>query len=94
MYKAIIAFTDLQDANHIYHTGDTYPRDGLDPSQERIDELSGSANKVGCPLIAKVKAIEPGKTSPRRSQKKDPERIKESSTNASKAGKPLTKAAE
>ena len=59
VYKAIIAFTDLQDANHIYHTGDIYPRDGLDPSQERIDELSGSANKVGCPLIAKVKVLEP-----------------------------------
>ena len=59
MYKAIIAFTDLQDANHIYHTGDIYPRDGYEPSQERIDELSGSANKVGCPLIAKVKALDP-----------------------------------
>ena len=59
MYKAIIAFTDLQDANHIYHTGDIYPRDGYEPSQERIDELSGSANKVGCPLIAKVKGFEP-----------------------------------
>ena len=76
MYKAIIAFTDLQDANHIYHVGDTYPRDGLVPSQERIDELSGSANKVGCPLIAKDKALEPDgepsedKPKPRRTSKK------------------------
>lgn len=76
MYKAIIAFTDLQDANHIYHIGDIYPRGGLDPSQERIDELSGSANKVGCPLIAKVKALEPDdepsedKPKPRRTSKK------------------------
>lgn len=54
MYKAIIAFTDLQDANHIYHVGDIYPREGFEPSQERIDELSGSANKVGSPLIAVI----------------------------------------
>lgn len=59
MYKAIIAFTDLQDANHIYHVGDIYPRDGFEPSQERIDELSGSANKVGCPLITEIAELDP-----------------------------------
>lgn len=55
MYKVIKYFTDLQDDNHAYNVGDTYPRKGLNPSEERIAELSGSDNKQGVPLIKEVK---------------------------------------
>lgn len=51
MYKVIARFADLQDENHIYEIGDTYPRKGSKPSKERIEELAGDTNKIGIPLI-------------------------------------------
>ena len=53
MYKVVKKFADLQDNNHIYNEGDTFPRDGVKVSAERIAELSGSENKQGVPLIEK-----------------------------------------
>ena len=55
MHKVIKAFLDLQDDNRLYNEGDTYPREGLKPSPERIKELSGNDNKIGEPLIKTVK---------------------------------------
>lgn len=54
MYKVIAYFTDLQDNNHPYNVGDVYPRAGVEATEARIAELSGSNNKQGKPLIAKV----------------------------------------
>lgn len=50
-YEVIKSFTDLQDNNFLYNVGDTYPREGYTPTDRRIDELSGSANKQHTPLI-------------------------------------------
>ena len=54
MYKVINYFADLQDNNFAYEVGDTFPRAGLEVTEERLAELSGSNNKQGKPLIAKV----------------------------------------
>lgn len=54
MYKVIKAFTDLQDGNHIYFSGEPYPRKGYAPGEDRIAELAGSKNKLGYPLIVKT----------------------------------------
>lgn len=54
MYKVIRYFTDLQDDEYIYREGDTYPREGLTPTTERIVELSTNRNLQGVPLIKKV----------------------------------------
>lgn len=54
MYKVIERFMDLQDENHIYEIGDTYPRKGSKPSKERIEELAGDKNLIGFPLIRSV----------------------------------------
>lgn len=54
MYKTIAFFTDLQDNGHPYEVGDVYPREGLEPSPERISELSGPYNLRKTPLIAEV----------------------------------------
>lgn len=63
MYKVIYKFADLEDDSYVYEVGDTYPRKGLDPTDERIGELSGSENKIGKPLIEKVKqAKKPAET--------------------------------
>ena len=56
MYKVIKHFTDLQDKDHPYNVGDTFPRKGLNVSAERLAELAGSNNKQGEPLIAEVKS--------------------------------------
>ena len=54
MYKVIHYFTDLKDNRHAYNVGDVYPRAGVEADEARIAELSGSDNKQGKPLIAKV----------------------------------------
>lgn len=55
MYKVRKFFTDLHDNNHPYDVGDTFPRQGMTASEERIAELAGSNNKQGQPLIELVK---------------------------------------
>lgn len=47
-YVVIKDFTDLQDKNHIYRVGDKYPRKGR-VKNERVEELSSSANKLKTP---------------------------------------------
>lgn len=54
MYRVIHFFTDLQDGNHPYNVGDTFPRQGMDVSDARIAELSSDRNKQRVPLIEAV----------------------------------------
>jgi hypothetical protein len=51
MYKAIINFTDLQDNGRAYKAGDVYPREGYTPTNKRIEELAGTANRLSKPVI-------------------------------------------
>ena len=51
MYKVLVMFTDLQDNGYKYLPGNEYPRKGLNPSPERIVELSTTANKRHIKLI-------------------------------------------
>ncbi|WP_420768752.1 hypothetical protein ACNR9V_03230 [Parageobacillus thermoglucosidasius] len=53
-YVVIKDFKDLQDRQHIYRVGDTYPREGYKPSKKRIEELLSDKNLIGEPLIAEV----------------------------------------
>ena len=53
-YTVIRYFTDLQDKNYAYRAGDTYPREGLSPSAERIEELASDKNKQKTPLIQAI----------------------------------------
>ena len=54
MYKVIKSFTDLQDNNHAYSVGDTFPHNGVEVDAERIAELSSDKNRLGVPLIEEV----------------------------------------
>lgn len=54
MYKVIKFFTDLQDGDHSYSVGDTFPREGVAVTDTRIAELAGCENKQGVPLIQKA----------------------------------------
>lgn len=51
MYKVIKYFTDLQDNDCPYKEGDIFPRKGVEVSEERLAELSGSNNRRKEPLI-------------------------------------------
>ena len=53
-YTVIHYFVDLQDSNHPYKVGDTFPRLGLVVSDARLKELSSNKNKQGKPLIEKI----------------------------------------
>lgn len=64
MYKVIKMFADLQDKNHVYKVGDTFPREGLKVSDSRLAELAGNSNKQGVPLIEKVEVKKPAKKAP------------------------------
>jgi hypothetical protein len=54
LYKVIKHFVDLQDNNHKYDIGDTYPRKGLNVLQSRINELASNKNLQKIPLIEEV----------------------------------------
>lgn len=55
MYKVIKFFTDLNDNEHAYKVGDTFPREGVEVNPERLKALSTSENKRGIPVIEEVK---------------------------------------
>ena len=81
MYKVTHFFHDLQDYTttkngtvyHAYDVGDTYPRRGYEPSEERIKELSGKDNIRGVTLIELVeeqeKPVEEQEKAPKRKAK-------------------------
>jgi hypothetical protein len=51
-YKVIEDFKDLEYNNHDYSVGDIYPVEGSpEPSQDRINDLLGTNNKLGRPVI-------------------------------------------
>jgi hypothetical protein len=58
MYVVKVFFTDLQDNNHAYNVGDTFPRGGMAVTPDRIKELSGTQNKRGIALIEEVRGAE------------------------------------
>ena len=72
MYVAIKRFVDLTDDDHIYNAGDVYPRDGFEPSRERIIELATSKNKLEAPLITYIEddKVEDEKDTPKKTTKK------------------------
>ena len=50
-YEVIEYFEDLLDNRRKYFHGDVYPRRGLKPTAERLEELSTDRNCRGVPLI-------------------------------------------
>lgn len=58
MYRVLRFFRDLQDNNHAYHVGDTFPHDGMTVTEKRLLELSTDKNRRHMPLIEKVEVVE------------------------------------
>lgn len=53
-YVVVKDFSDIQDDRHVYLTGDTFPREGLNVSKERVAELASKDNARGEVLIKAV----------------------------------------
>lgn len=51
-YIVIRYFTDAQDNEYAYHEGDTYPREGLNVTEQRINDLLSGNNFQKVALIA------------------------------------------
>jgi hypothetical protein len=54
-YRVLEDFSDKQDDRRPYKVGDVYPREGLDPSPQRIAELLGPDNARHRPVIEVIK---------------------------------------
>ena len=54
MYRVVHKFYDLQDNNHAYSVGDTFPHNGVEVDAERIAELESDKNRLGVPLIEEI----------------------------------------
>ena len=86
-YISATVWRDLTD-RHLYAEGDEFPFDGREVPAERLDELAGSGNRAGFPLIRAVdvqdepeevrkeaepeEAAEARKTAPRKAPAKKP----------------------
>lgn len=58
-YVVLRDFKDLKDSDKIYTVGDTFPHEGSKKmTAKRINELLGSKNKHGKPIIEKVPLTE------------------------------------
>ena len=74
MYRVIVYFEDLQDNNHPYRVGDTFPREGFEPDASRFFELSTDANIRGIPLIEEVKPEKADEPAPKKRTRKAEEK--------------------
>ena len=54
MHRVLHKFYDLQDNNHAYSVGDTFPHNGVEVDAERIEELASDKNRLGIPLIEEI----------------------------------------
>ncbi len=64
MYKVIRYFVDLQDNGHGYNIDDTFPREGLEVTPERLAQLTSCNNRRKTPLIALVEEAPEVKEAP------------------------------
>ena len=67
MYRVIHKFYDLQDNNHAYSVGGTFPHNGVEVDAERIAELSSDKNRLRVPLIEEI-AEKPKRTRKKKSE--------------------------
>ena len=54
MYRVVHKFYDLKDNNHAYSVGDLFPHNGACVAEDRVVELMGENNRLGCPLIKEI----------------------------------------
>lgn len=58
MYKVIENFVEKYDGGKLYLKGEVYPREGFEPTEARIKQLTTGANSYGYPFLEVIE--EPG----------------------------------
>lgn len=86
MYRVISYFEDLTDGRHAYNVGDAYPREGLEVTEARINELATAANKLHKPLIEKVEPKTVDIPAPIESEATETAEVKPKKTRTKKNG--------
>lgn len=52
-YDVLVSFTDPEDGNTVYWAGkNLYPRDGYEPTEERVKYLQGNKTRFKQPVIS------------------------------------------
>lgn len=67
MHRVVHKFYDMQDNNHAYSVGDTFPHNGVEVDADRIAELASDKNRLGVPLIEEI-AEKPKRTRKKKSE--------------------------
>lgn len=60
-YRVIVPFFDLQDGDHAYSIGDSFPRKGVTVSEERLAHLMSNKTRHRRPVIEKLQTKKKGK---------------------------------
>jgi hypothetical protein len=68
MYEVIKDFVDVQNNNHLYRVGDSFPYNGADVSEDRCAELASTSNRCG---VALIKAIDKAEKKSKKTKKKE-----------------------
>lgn len=85
-YIVVTDFTDKND-KHIYRTGDTYPRPGVEVSEERVAELTSADNMRGEVLVKAVGAPKTAEIRPVKEEKKEVDKSVNTQKKKSKKAK-------
>jgi len=68
-YKVLVDFGDGADKSYQYKKGDTYPRYGFEPTEERIANLTSTNNAFGVAILEKLPDEEPKEPIEKKSKK-------------------------
>ena len=81
-YKVIYRFRDLKDPEgHVYSVGEKFPREGVEASKARLQELASKNNKLKRPIIELVEEAKPKEEAPE-------EKVKEAEEEKKSEAKP------
>ncbi len=87
MYRVIADFADMQDGGYVYHTGDKFPRDGVEADQARLAVLLTNSNRLQRPLIEETVIISMDSAETARSLPDEPESKTETEDKPRKRGR-------
>ncbi|MFJ7662963.1 hypothetical protein ACIQXW_11220 [Lysinibacillus sp. NPDC097162] len=75
--KVVNSFKELQHNGHMYNTGDTYPAEGFEATEERVFFLTGVHPKYEKIYLAEVVSDEQGEQEQKQEEQKQEEHVSE-----------------
>ena len=89
-YISATQWRDLTD-RHLYAEGDEFPFDGREVPAERLDELAGSGNRAGFPLIRAVDVQDEPEEVRKESEPEEAPKAKKTAPKKAPAKKPAAR---